>query len=172
MINYTTGNWTVTSLYNDLTTVERTQNLPIISYAHDYAKGSEEATDASVKNVSAEGVTSPESIRFGSTPVKDIYAGTSVDNASRLPSKAGVQAMVEISETYRAVNTVSGGEYDIPCKVRLVVRVPSSQPVKTAIVTDLVKRILGTCYNAAGDDASEFTRITDLLKGALLPEGV
>lgn len=172
MINYTTGNWTVTSLYSDTVTAQRAQNLPTLSFPADYAKGNEEATEASVKNVTGAGIVSPESIRYGSTPVKDVYAGTSVDAASKLPSKAGVQAMVEVSETYRAVNTVSGGEYDIPCKVRLVVRVPSSQPIKSEIVADLIKRVIGACFNSSASTADSFDRINDLLKGALLPEGV
>lgn len=169
---YTLGNWTVSSLYQDTVAVKRGTYVTELDFGKDFAKASDDSTEASIKNVTAEGVTSPESIRFGSTPVKNIYAGTSVELASQLPSKAGVQALIEISETYRAVNSVSGQEIDIPCKARLVLRVPTSQPVKSAIVSDLIQRVFGACYSPGEHAYDDLDRLNDVLKGALLPEGV
>lgn len=174
MYSYTTGNWTVSDDYLDTVTELGGVVIPVLDFAKDYAKVTNDTTEATIKNTTGASISSSEKFRFGSTAVKNVYAGTSVDASSQLPSKAGVQTLVELSETYRAVNSVSGGEYEIPCTARLVMRIPTSQPVKNAIIVDLIVRLISSLYSSTSPsrDYANMDVLFNLVKGALLPEGV
>lgn len=174
MYSYTTGNWTVSDDYTDTVTELGGVVTPILDFSKDFAKVSNDVTEAVIKNTTGASISSSEKIRYGSTPVKNVYAGTSVDASAQLPSKAGVQTLIELSETYRAVNSVSGLEYEIPCVARLVMRIPTSQPVKNTIIVDLIVRLLSAMYSstAANRDYANMDVLFNLVKGALLPEGV
>lgn len=174
MTNYTTGNWTVSDDYADTVVDLASVTTPILNYAKDFAKITDGVTEASIKNTTGASISSSEKFRFGSTPVKNVYTGTNTDITSQLPSKAGVQTLIELSETYRAVNSVSGIEYEIPCVARLVMRIPTSQPVKNAIIVDLIGRLITSLYSDTSKtrDFQNMDVLFNLVKGALLPEGV
>lgn len=174
MNSYQSGNWIVSDDYTDTITGSALVSVPVLDFAHDFAKIKDDVTEASIKNITGASISSSEKLRFGSTVVKNIYAGTSVDMSSQLPSKAGVQTLIELSETYRAVNSVSGGEYEIPCTARIVMRIPTSQPVKNAIIVDLIERLISALYSNASStrDSASMDVEFNLVKGALLPEGV
>ena len=174
MNNYTTGNWTVSDDYTDTVTDQSGLVMPILSYAKDYAKITNDTNEASIKNKTGANIASSEKIRFGSTVIKNVYSGTNTDLSAQLPSKAGVQTLIELNEVYRAVNSVSGLEYEIPCTARLVMRIPTSQPVKNDIIVDLIERLIGALYDDVnpGRSHTAMNTLFGLVKGALLPEGV
>lgn len=169
MNSYTIGNWTVSSLYKDTVTAAKSISVADLSYATDYTKVSDEPDEAVVRNITGTELTSPESLRFGVSPVTNVYNGTNTDAASQFPSKKGTQILVEISENYRAINKVTGDEVDLPCKGRIVLRVPNNSAVSADLVTDLLTRTIAAAF-ATGKVTS--SRAVELIRGSLLPDGL
>lgn len=169
MTNYTIGNWTVSSLYHD--TVTATKNIAVadLSYTTDYTKVTDEPDEAVIGNTTSTELTSPESIRYGVSQVANVYTGTSTDATSQFPSRKGVQILVEINENYRAVNSVTGQEVDLPCKGRIVLRVPSNSAVNATLLQDLLTRTIAAAF-ATGKITS--SRVVELARGSLLPAGL
>lgn len=166
MINYTIGDWTVSDLVTDTLTTPKNISVPDLSYGVDYTKVADTAEEARVANTTGPDLLSHENIRFARSDVSNIYAGVNSDSAMILPMKKGVQVMCELSNTYRAANSVSGNEYDLPCKGRIVLRFPASTCVTQALVTDLLIRTIASAY---GTGAVNADRIMDMAMGALLP---
>lgn len=169
MTSYTIGNWTVSSLYKDTLTTAKTISVVDLSYATDFKKASDEPDEAIITNVTGSELTSPENIRFGVSQVTNVYSGTNTDATSQFPSKKGVQVLVEISENYRAINKVTGVEVDLPCKGRLVLRVPNNSAVTPDLIGDLLMRTIAAAF-ATGKTTS--SRVVSLVRGSLLPDGM
>lgn len=168
-MKYTTHNWTVSSLYTDTIQVAKNLPLPDLDYVHDFKKSSDEPTEASITNITGEAITSMEHIRIGSSPVNNVYAGTGVDFANMPSQKTGVQTMVEVSEIYSAVNSVTGEEILLPCKGRVVLRFPTVACVTETMVQDLLSRTVAAALNTGAVDAK---RQVQIARGALLPDGL
>lgn len=169
MIDYTIGNWTVSALYKDTVTAEKSISIADLSYASDYTKVSDEPEEAVIRNITGLELTSPESLRFGVSAVTNVYNGTNTDAASQFPSKKGTQVLVEISENYRAVNKVTGDEIDLPCKGRIVLRVPNNSAVTADLIRDLLTRTIAAAFATGKSNPS---RIVELIRGSLLPDGL
>lgn len=168
-VNYTSGNWTVSSNYIDTVAAKKSLSLPDLSYKTDFAKKEDEPDTASINNTTAPGLLVSESVKFGYSTVANIYANTDVDAVSCSPSKRGVQVMAEITENYKAVNSVTGDEIVLPCKGRVVLRFPSMSCISSELVADLFVRSVASALNTGLTDAS---RIIELAKGSLLPTGL
>lgn len=101
--------------------------------------------------------------------VRNVYSGTNVDIACMPAMKKGVQTLVEINEVYRATNSVTGQEIDLPCKGRIVLRFPTHSCVTDALVKDLLYRTIAASLNKGSVDA---TRQVEVARGSLLPDGI
>lgn len=167
MTSYTIGDWTVSDLVADTLTTPKNISVPDLDYAVDFTKVLDTAEEAKIANVTGPDLVSHENIRFARSEVGNIYAGSNSDSAMVLPMKKGVQVMCEIGNTYRAANSVSGNEYDLPCKGRIVLRFPASTCVTKTLVNDLLVR---TVASAFGTGAVTADRIMDMAMGALLPD--
>lgn len=167
MNDYTSGNWTVSDQYAD--TVSATKNLavPDLSYSADFVVAKDEPDEVIINNTTASDLAPHESIRYARSTVKDIYAGVqNVDTGNASPVKRGVQVMVELATVYHAVNSVTGEEYDLPCKGRLVLRLPNASYVTEALAADLLKR---TVSAATDTGAVTESRIVSMARGSLAP---
>lgn len=168
-VSYTTGNWAVTSSYTDTIATAKNFSVPDLSYGTDFAKVEDEPAEAKIRNKTGSVMIPCENIRYGTSQVADVYNGSEGLSASKLPSSKGVQTLVEISENYKAVNSVTGLEYDIPCKGRIVLRFPTASCVNSTLVTDLMKRTIAAALNTGGTDVN---RELEIAKGALLPSNL
>lgn len=166
MTNYTIGDFTVSDLVTDTIATPKNISVPDLKYATDYTKVLDASEEAKIANTTGPDLLSHENIRFARSEVSNIYVGVNSDSAMVLPQKKGVQVMCELSNTYRAANSVSGNEYDLPCKGRIVLRFPASTCVTEALVTDLLVRTIAAAFGTGATNAS---RIMDLAMGALLP---
>lgn len=166
MISYTIGDWTVSDLVTDTLETPKSISVPDLDYAVDYTKVLDEATEAKIANTTGPDLLSHENIRFARSEVANVYAGSNTDSAMTLATRKGVQVMAEIRNTYRAANSVSGNEYDLPCTGRIVLRFPAATCVTKTLVTDLLVR---TIASTLGTGAVTADRIMDLAMGALLP---
>lgn len=168
-MNYTNGNWTVSSQYVDTVTTKKNLAITDLSYDKDYAKTMDEPAEARVTNVTASGLQTADYIRFGRSDVKDIYSSAAVDLPAQIPVKKGVQLLVELHETYTATNSVTGQEAELPCVGRVVLRFPSSAPVTEVLVADLIQRTVASCF-ATGETGAG--RLIEMARGSLLPSGL
>lgn len=169
MLNYTSGNWTVSDDYTDTVTATKSLVIPDLDFKIDYSKKEDEPASASIVNTTSSGLNPSETVKFGYSSVANIYTNTDVDAASYAPSKRGVQVMAEITENYKAVNSVTGDEVILPCKGRVVLRFPSMSCVSTQLIHDLFVRSVSAALNTGLTDA---TRIVEMAKGSLLPSGL
>lgn len=168
-MNYTQSNWTVSSKYTDTIQTAKNIAVPDLSYATDFKKSVNGVDEAIIKNVTGSEITPMETIRYGSSVVSNIYTGTNTEPSCMAPSKKGVQTLVEISEVYRAVNTVTGDEIELPCKGRIVLKFPTHSCVKAELVQDLLTRTIAAALNKGSVDAS---RELAIARGSLLPDGM
>lgn len=169
MLNYTSGNWAVSDDYTDTVTATKSLAIPDLDFKVDFSKKEDEPNSASIVNTTSTGLNPSEIVKFGCSTVANIYTNTDVDAASYAPSKRGVQVMAEITENYKAVNSVTGDEVILPCKGRVVLRFPSMSCVSSALIQDLFIRSVSAALNTGVTDA---TRIIEMAKGSLLPSGL
>lgn len=163
---YTTGDWTVNRQIVDTIATPKNISVPNLSWTADYAKVLDSASEAKVANVTGADLLSHESVRFARSDVANIYQGVDVDSALMLSQKKGVQVMAELSNSYRAANSVTGNEYDLPCKGRIVLRVPAFSCVTEELITDLLVRTIACVF---GTSAVNADRLMDIIRGSLLP---
>jgi hypothetical protein len=170
MNNYTIGNWTVSDQYLD--TVATAKNIPVpdLTYASDFQKTVDTPDEALVSNITGPDLMPHETVRFAKSSVSNIYQGVDlVDPGSVAPVKRGVQVMAELVTVYHISNSVTGDEYDLPCKGRIVLRLPSMSCVTDALVSDLLCRTISASFGT-GEVSS--ARIVEMARGALVPDGL
>lgn len=168
-MEYTQHNWTVSSNVKDTIQASKNIAVPDLDFVNDFKKSVDEPNEAVITNTTGDTIVSSEHVRFGSTPVKNIYSGGTTDVSAMHQSKAGVQVMVEINENYTATNSVTGQEVDLPCKGRIVLRFPTANCVNEQLVQDLLSRTIAAALATGETDAG---RLVQIARGALLPDGL
>lgn len=166
MTNYTIGDWTVSDLITDTISTPKSISVPDLDYSSDFVMMSNEASEVKLGNTTGADILKHEDIRFARSDVANIYTGVNVDSALVLPQKKGIQVMAEISTAYRASNSVTGNEYDLPCKGRIVLRFPAFSCVTANLVKDLLIRTIAASFDTGSVTES---RIMDMAIGALSP---
>lgn len=169
MTNYTSGNWTVSDNYTDTNSATpKNISVPDLDQATDYSQKSDEPDACVVVNTTAPDIQAREAIKFARSSVNNVYQGIKdVDASNQTPSKKGVQVMVETTTIYTATNSVTGDEYHIPCKGRLVLRIPNQSFVTDDMVEDILKRTIAAAFAEGSTDES---RVVELARGQLAPE--
>lgn len=168
-MKYTHNQWSVSSNYKDTNQESKTISVPDLAFATDFKKSSDEPNEASITNITGDEITSSEHIRFGATPVKNIYSGTNTDVTAMHNQKSGMQVLVEISENYTATHAVTGQEVELPCKGRIVLRFPTASCVTEEMINDLLIRTISSALATGQTDAK---RLVQIARGALLPDGL
>lgn len=120
-------------------------------------------------------ITSPldrqERIRLAYKEVSDVYSNTGINPAYFPPSKQGVQLLAQVNDIWRLVDSEDASwRQDLPLSAHLVVKVPACENISQADILELLGRLVGALYDATtGTDA---WRITELLRGVLVPKGL
>lgn len=169
MTNYTIGNWTVSDQYTDTVAATKNLTVPDLSYAVDFKKTTVTEDEAVISNITGADLSPHEIIRYGKSSVSNIYQGVDlVDSGSVAPVKRGVQVLVELTTVYHIANSITGDEYDLPVKGRIVLRLPSMSCVTNALVLDVLQRTCGAALDTGSTGAN---RIVELARGSILPPG-
>lgn len=110
----------------------------------------------------------PETIRFASKDISNIYTGTGIDPAFYATSRRGISVVSELFE----VATVTDSDdpsfrIDLPCQVHTVFKVPVSQYLQADDILSLLFRQFALNFQGSDDTAK---RIDDLIHGALIPK--
>lgn len=162
-VNYTQGNWTVTSKVPDSTKTAIDVKLPRLDTST-YAIVTDEPNDVRYEDTNSSGLASCEQLRFGRTDIKDVYSTDTTPFEYQMTGRAGEQALVELTTHYHATNSVSGAEVDVPIKTWLVIKCPTSELVTANVVEDAVFKLMGTLF---GDSGTTVSRLTDIIRGKM-----
>lgn len=170
-ISYTTGNWSVSQKTVDTTTTtcpNATKSITIsnMNWKTDFSTKSETPAETQVINITSDSLSAPAVCRLAYKDIKDIYASTAL-NPSKLALKTGVQIMVSLEELYKATNSETGEEGDIPVTGWLCLRMPTHPCCTTTLLKGAMQRILGALY--ATDDSTNQTLLQHLIRQKLNP---
>lgn len=93
----------------------------------------------------------PSTLRIAQTVRPNIYAGTGISDLSMLPSRKGVDTVVEIKETWQ--NTDAAGVVTLlPVRCAITMNLPQSSVVTADAVERLIQRVVAACYKQADGD--------------------
>lgn len=165
-LSYTSGHWTVTSLTTDTVTTGKTLTIPDLSYAQDYAKTTDEPSEAILANLTSTALGTMEHLRYAKSDVKNVYANTSVGASNQLPVKTGVRTLVEANILIQASNSVSGEEYLIPVRAWTCVQIPTASFISDAVLGYAMGRVLGATFDTGLTTTS---REESVARGSLIP---
>lgn len=165
-LNYTSGNWTITSLTTDTISAGKTLTIADLSYSSDFAKVEDEPSEAKLANVTGSELDSAEILRYGKSAVANIYSQSSIGASNQMPVKTGIRTLVEANVTIKAVNSVSGEEYLIPIRAWTVVQVPTASFISNSVLEYALGRCLGATFDTG---LTTISREEAVARGSLLP---
>lgn len=112
----------------------------------------------------------PEKIRIAYSEIANVYAGTGIEASISAPSKKGVSILAQETSVL-SVSDTTDADYriDLPISCHLVIKVPTSEHVTSAIILDRIGRLTSSLFDTTSNDA---TRLDGLLRGALTPTGM
>lgn len=139
-----------------------------INYATDFAIKSNDG-----KSVVLVNSTSPldrvETLRFSTQRISNVYSGSGLEAGYQSQNKAGASILIQdntvLSETDAANNRT-----DYPITAHLVIKVPYAEVVTADILTAILTRLIGACYEQSG--ATPGPRLNKLVRGALVPQSM
>lgn len=149
------------------TTVAGAQSLTIpvaLNYGTDYRVLAKEPGNVVAINVTPV-LDQPETLRFASRKVSNIYAGTDIDPSAFLPTRAGQDVLVQLRQTWAETDSgdVSYRKL-IPMTANITLRVPSYANVTSDMVAAFAKRAFVALFEQGLNDSSG---LNALMRGVL-----
>lgn len=147
---------------------DKTLAIAGFKYPDEFRVKSESPDEAILVNI-----TSPmdrvEKLRFAYSEVADVYKNTSIDSSVAAASKRGVQVLAQASETWSLTDDADP-EYrvDLPVSAHIVVKIPACEYISETDILELLGRAVGGLY----DGTTAQWRLSDLVRGALVPKGL
>lgn len=165
-LNYTSGNWTVTSLTTDSDVAGKTLTIADLTYSADFAVVQDDPAEAKLANITSTALGTMETLRYARSNVNNIYSNTDVGASNQMPVKTGLRSLVEANVTIKAVNSVSGEEYLIPVRAWTIVQVPTASFISNAVLEYALGRALGAIFN---NSVTTISREEEVIRGSLIP---
>lgn len=165
-LDYTAGNWKVTSLVTDSIATPKSLSLTDLDYVHDFVKTEDEPEQAKMSNITSASLKSAETLRFAKTDVKNVYANMDIPLSSQMEAKAGIRTLVEADVRLKAVNTVSGTEIVVPARAWVCIQVPTASFVSSRVMEYAAGRALSAMFSTGG---VTIAREEAIARGSLLP---
>lgn len=140
--------------------------IPVISYGTDYAVTKNEQSNVYISNLTSP-TDLPETLRFGSQNVQNIYNNTGIDPSFYATSKRGLSIVSELFEVASVTDSVDPSfRIDYPIQTHVVLKVPVSQYITAENVLTVVLRNIAMLFSQSKIDSS---RISELMHGAMAP---
>lgn len=165
-MSYTIGNWTISSLTTDSISTPKTPSIPDLDYADDFVVTESSKTDVQLANTTGAGIQPVEYLRYGRTPVSNIYSQFSVPTANQTPVKGGVRTLQEVRYLLKATNSVSGAEILLPMRGWICLEVPTADFISSTAISELLARTIAAAYPTGGVTGA---LVTDVARGDLDP---
>lgn len=157
--------------YNDTPTggAAKTLARSDFNYMDDFRCVSEKPGEVIITNITSP-LDRPEQIRYATSNVANVYAGTSIDESVYAPSKRGVSLLAQVTETVSVTDDADADfRIDLPLSAHLVIKTPASEHISADMVATLVGRLVGSLFES--DDTTN-TRLDAMLRGSLQPKGL
>lgn len=140
---------------------------PVLNLGSDYRVKTEKPGEVVITNLTTP-LDRPETFRFATSDIRDIYTSTDIDPSVYAPSKRGVSLLAQITETISVTDdTDADYRVDLPLSAHLVIKVPASEFINAEVVEDLIARLISSLYETGKTDA---TRLDAMLRGSLTPK--
>lgn len=149
---------------------ERTLTISPINFPKDWAVDEETGTSCTVSRITAE-LDSPETIRFATSKIKNLYSNSEISLSERCPVTAGTRIAASLHNVWSETDSALQITYKAPVAASLAITVPNWGIITNQDVLSLVADIVGALFDA-DDTVSTCTRIDRLLHGAERPKGV
>lgn len=144
-------------------------SLPAINWPVDWSKTVDEAGSATLTYKPAP-FDAPQTAKFAVNRIANIYAGSPVDASYQLPYKRGASILCQVNLVASVTDTAdSTYRVDLPLSAHLVIKAPMSGLLTVNDIRSVAERAFALLYETGSTDS---TRLTELLKGSMLPEGV
>lgn len=138
----------------------------LVNYGADFRTVSDAPGELVITNITSP-TDRPEAFRFGYSSVADVYKGTSIDPSVFAPSRKGISLLVQLTDTYSVTDTTDAEfRVDLPISTHLVIKVPSSEYLTTAMIQTQIGRLVSGIFETGSE---ELTRLQALLRGSLKP---
>lgn len=143
--------------------------LPQLNWKADFRVTRDDPAEAKVTNLTSP-LDQPEQFRWAYSRVSDVYKNTGIDPTLYYPSRKGTQILCQLTDVYGVTDSASP-DYKalLPVEAHLVIKVPNNDLLTPQKVEALVSRMLAGLYET---DAGQYTRLSALLRGALLPSAL
>lgn len=149
---------------NDTTATALTVSVPQIKYAEDFGVTSDGAAEVVLTNAKSD-INLPETIRFASQNVVNVYTNSDIDPVLYAPSKKGKSIVMGLNDAVKVVDTDLKTQVVYPINSHSVFKFPVSANITAADIKGLMLRQAGLLFKAANDE----TRINEMMRGILNP---
>lgn len=143
-------------------TAGQTVGTTALGMATNYAKTSDEPTEATLTNKTAS-LDQGEVITYRCREINQVATTQQVLYPARVLN--GVEFGVRVDELLRTTDATDAIVCDEPIVATLTIKCPKSSNINNDIITTVVTRLLGACY----DQTAKKYRWDDLMRSSLVP---
>lgn len=145
---------------------ESSENLRMqeVDFGDDYAKIKDIAGEAIITNLTSP-TDCPETFRFSTTSIADVYKNSGITPEYRSPSKRGYSLLSQNRAVYTITDTTDPSyRVDLPIEAHIVIKAPSD----ANITSDMLRALLGRTARGFFESNGE-CRIPAMARGSLVP---
>jgi len=144
-------------------------DLPAINWPKDWSKVKDVSGSATLSYKPAP-FDAPQTAIFAVSKIANVYTGTPVDPSYQLPFKRGMSVLCQCNLVASVTDTEDPTyRVDLPISAHLVIKAPVSGLLTVGNIRTVAERAMSLIYETGAVDDS---RLTELLKECMLPEGV
>lgn len=143
-------------------TAGQTVGTTAIGITSNYAKTSDEPTEATLSNKTAS-LDQGEIITYRCRDIQQVSTNQQVLYPARVLN--GVEFGARVDELLRTTDEAGNIICDEPVVATLTIKCPKSSNIKSDVITEVVTRLLGACY----DQTAKKYRWDDLMRSSLVP---
>lgn len=141
--------------------------LPLINYSADYVKVVDIAGEAILTNLTSP-TDCPNTMRFSTSAVADIYKNSGITAEYRSPSKKGFSLLAQSRAVYTVSDSVDTSyRVDLPIEAHIVVKAPNDANITSAMLEAVIARTVRGFY-----ETNASLRLAAMARGSLLPTDI
>lgn len=148
--------------------------LDVLNYAKDWVP-TQTVAGQTMLSYSKAPPDAKSTLRYATTPVSNIYTGSTVDASYQLPNKRGISLLTQLTQVVTVVDDADplGARIDLPFSTHVVFRCPLTSLLTDAQYTSLfVRGISGIADSSLSNTALVGARLAQLIRGQMTPSGV
>lgn len=145
---------------------------PSLNWGKDFAKKQNVAGQA-VLSYNASPADAPQTVRFASTPISNIYTNTAVDPSYQLPNKRGVSLLAQLTQVVTVTDdAVPEYRVDLPFEAHVVFRTPLTSFLTEAQMFGIITRAFACLIDEQTPANPSEYRLKQLLRGVMVPDNL